>query len=263
MKSPAFQFYANDWLSSPSVMLMSPAEEGAYIRLLAIDWACDGIPDNDEVLAKLSRLGDEWCKGGYSLVKECFKPHPKKEGYLTNARIESERKKQNDWAKKSSQGGKKSAAKRWGSKDKEDDKGGYNVVKDCLPPFGNSSSSSSSSNKRERESDTLSNRPKSKEEVIAYSKSPACPMPSEFVEWFFDAMESSAWRLATGNPCEDWKAAFRSMARSWRSKPYKDSNFQKPKAPEIKIKTQAEYDEEERLLKIQIREQEEKKNAIR
>ena len=37
-KSPAFQFYPNDWLSSPRITMMSPAEEGAYIRLLCYDW---------------------------------------------------------------------------------------------------------------------------------------------------------------------------------------------------------------------------------
>ena len=51
-------------------------------------------------------------KGGWSLVKECFIPHPEKEGFLTHKRLLEEMQKQRSWSKKSSIGGKKSAAKR-------------------------------------------------------------------------------------------------------------------------------------------------------
>ena len=39
-KDPAFPFYAADWLSSDLLALATPAEEGAYIRLLAY---CCGV----------------------------------------------------------------------------------------------------------------------------------------------------------------------------------------------------------------------------
>jgi uncharacterized protein YdaU (DUF1376 family) len=42
VKPPAFQFYAKDFLSSPTVRLMSLEAEGAYIHLLATAW--DGTP---------------------------------------------------------------------------------------------------------------------------------------------------------------------------------------------------------------------------
>ena len=38
-RPPAFQFYPNDWLSSPTILLMTPAQEGAYIRLLCYCWS--------------------------------------------------------------------------------------------------------------------------------------------------------------------------------------------------------------------------------
>ena len=114
------------------------------------------------------------------------------------------------------------------------------------------SSSSSSSFKEEIEKEA--NRPKSEAEVLAYSKSPSCPMPPDYAKWFWDTLESSGWRLATGNPCDNWQAAFRSMARSWRAKPYKDSNFQKPKSPEVRMKTQAEYEAEDEEIRRQSRE---------
>jgi hypothetical protein len=59
-RAPAFQFYPDDWLSSPKISTMTPAEEGAYIRLLAYTWNdpdCT-IPNDDASLAILSRLGE-------------------------------------------------------------------------------------------------------------------------------------------------------------------------------------------------------------
>ena len=63
VRSPAFQFYPNDWLSSQNITLMTPAEEGAYIRLLCYAWAdpdCS-IPNDDEILARSEerRVGKE------------------------------------------------------------------------------------------------------------------------------------------------------------------------------------------------------------
>jgi len=105
--SPAFQFYANDWLSSPKINMMTPAQEGAYIRLLAYAWAdpeCS-LPDDDEALAKLSRLGEGWLKGGSTILRECFVQHPKINGRIINKRLLFERKKQEKWRTKSRDGG--------------------------------------------------------------------------------------------------------------------------------------------------------------
>jgi len=146
-KSPAFQMYPNDWLSSPKIALMSPAVEGAYIRLLCYDWANDGIPQDQDELAALSRLGEGWLKGGSKMVEACFKQHPTKEGFLTNDRLQKEREKQRIWSQKSKEGGLKSAEKR---KKSLLDKVNSRVVKGSLKggcemvqPNGNSSSSSS------------------------------------------------------------------------------------------------------------------------
>jgi len=146
MKSPAFQFYPNDWLSSPHVMLMTPEQEGAYIRLLCLDWANDGIPDDDNILAVLSRLNEGWLKGASRVVKECFNQHPTKPQTLTNKRLQIEREKQAFWSKKSSEGGKRSAETRL---NKSIAKGGSRVVQPKVnrpvQPKVNSMSSSSSS----------------------------------------------------------------------------------------------------------------------
>lgn len=55
-KSPAFQFYASDWLGSSRVRLMSLEERGAYITLLAIGWDEQGLPDDEVVIARLLDL---------------------------------------------------------------------------------------------------------------------------------------------------------------------------------------------------------------
>jgi uncharacterized protein YdaU (DUF1376 family) len=151
-RAPAFQFYPADWLSSPRVTTMTPAEEGAYIRLLCYAWAdldCT-IPDDDTELAKLSRLGEGWLNGGSTTIRKCFEPHPKRPGRLFNTRLMEERKKQDAWRRKSREGGKRSAEIRvLHAKEKA------TVLEGCfiggsrvVEPQANSSSPSSSSKKK-------------------------------------------------------------------------------------------------------------------
>lgn len=124
---------------------MTPEQEGAYLRLLCYDWSGDGIPDQDQSLAALSRLGEGWFKGASELVKDCFIPHPTKPGFITNERLQKERNKQREWRDKSREGGIRSAE----SRRKKTSKGGSRVVQPkanrTVEPNGNSISSSSSS----------------------------------------------------------------------------------------------------------------------
>ena len=139
MKSPAFQFYPSDWLSSTNITLMTPAQEGAYIRLLCHAWNdpdCS-IPDDDAALAVLTRLFEGWFDGGSAIVRKNFEPHPEIPGRLVNARLLLERKKQDAWREKSRTGGIRSGE----SRTKAQLKGGSKIVE----PKGNISSSSSSS----------------------------------------------------------------------------------------------------------------------
>jgi uncharacterized protein YdaU (DUF1376 family) len=110
-KSPAFQFYADSWLSAKDILLMTPAEEGAYIRLLAIEWLepdC-GLPDNDDELAVLSRLGTSWEGRSRERVRAKFRAE---NGRLYNERLLEERRKQAEWSRKSSAGGRRAAEAR-------------------------------------------------------------------------------------------------------------------------------------------------------
>lgn len=150
-KSPAFQFYPGDWLASTKISLMTPAEEGAYLRLLCHAWSdpqCS-LLDDDEILASLSRLGPEWFNGASTKIRSCFK---KKGNKLYSERLEIEKKKQREWRKKSKLGGLNSAKSR---KHKGlEGKGGSHLVETIDEPKGNipspSPSPSSSSLKEER-----------------------------------------------------------------------------------------------------------------
>ena len=139
-KAPAFQFYPDAWLSSLDIALMTPAEEGAYIRLLAIEWLepdC-GLPNDDKLLAKLSRLGRRWHRVSGKKLRQKFRAEGDR---LYNDRLLEERRKQLEWREKSSRGGKRSAAVRAQAKGN----GGSTLVEGCLQPDGNTSFSSSSS----------------------------------------------------------------------------------------------------------------------
>ena len=131
-KPPAFQFYPDAWLSSADISLMTPAEEGGFIRLLCHAWLepdC-GLPDDDKILAKLSRLNRTWNRVSGHKLRAKFRSE---NGRLYNDRLLEERRKQLKWKEKSSTGGKKSAAARG--------KGGCQMVDEWLQPNVNSASS--------------------------------------------------------------------------------------------------------------------------
>ena len=142
-KSPAFQFYVNDWLGSANVMLMTPSEEGAYIRLLAIAWGSDdcGLPNDDRELSILSRLGEGWLNGASTKIRKCFIENGNR---LYNKRLLEERKKQEIWKEKSRQGGIKSGRIRKNSQ-LSPERWLNDPLSGPVEPKGNSSSSSSSS----------------------------------------------------------------------------------------------------------------------
>lgn len=116
---PAFLFYPGDWLSSTKIALMSPAEEGAYIRLLAHCWGdpnCS-LPDDDDQLAELSRLRKAWFRGSSIRLRNCFEKHPERPGRLINHRLlkiwHEAKERQIDKAS----AGRKGAHARWNSAD--------------------------------------------------------------------------------------------------------------------------------------------------
>ncbi|MEJ7737436.1 MAG: DUF1376 domain-containing protein [Chitinophagaceae bacterium] len=105
MKSPAFQFYPGDWLGSTKISLMTPEQEGAYIRLLCHMWGQDdcSLPKDDTMLSKLSRLEEKWNENKEIILK-CFS---EKNGKIFNKRLSDEKKKQNKFRQKQASNGSK------------------------------------------------------------------------------------------------------------------------------------------------------------
>lgn len=98
--SPAFRFYAGDFLRDQKVMLMSLEERGAYITLLCSNWLEGSIPDDTNKLARLCSITPGEMEQLWISLKPCFKPKGKKyPGMLTNRRLEVERKKQKAFSK--------------------------------------------------------------------------------------------------------------------------------------------------------------------
>lgn len=147
-RSPAFQFYPKDWLSSKRVRMMSRADRGSFIDMLAYCWDSEDCALTIDELAFASGLGDHFVVEGGKLA-EMFIPHPTIDGKFTNARLLAERKKQDDWKEKCSKGGKRAAktraSKRRSGADKKATKGTSGLVDVYHEVKGNSSSSSSSS----------------------------------------------------------------------------------------------------------------------
>ena len=134
-KSPAFQFYVADWLSSKSVKLMSNQERGIYIQLLAHEWLDKGLPTDPESLSKLADEPLESFKKAWEKVGLCFY---KKDGKYRNERLRQERKKQTERSMKM----RENAAKLWRTPSKQKHKS--EVCKTDASLHSSSSSVSSS-----------------------------------------------------------------------------------------------------------------------
>ncbi|GAC1372616.1 MAG: hypothetical protein NVS3B25_07230 [Hymenobacter sp.] len=119
MKSPAFQFYPSDYLSSPDVMLMSLPEEAAYLRLLMYAWQQDKVgylPNNESSLRRFARMTPEQWAESRDIILKKF-PVAEDPTLRYNGRLLIEVEKQAKYRERSSEGGKKSAEKRWGKKE--------------------------------------------------------------------------------------------------------------------------------------------------
>jgi uncharacterized protein YdaU (DUF1376 family) len=104
-RSPAFQFYPKDFLSSSHVQRMTLTEIGVYIVLLSHAWLSGGVPAEMPELAKLVKMPTaRFAKMWSGALSECFEI---KDGRLVNSRLESERQKQNAYREKQAEHGKK------------------------------------------------------------------------------------------------------------------------------------------------------------
>ncbi len=106
------QFYGREFYSDENVVIMTLEQQGAYMRLLWNCWQEGSIPSE---AAKLRAIcgndprfeGDIWPG-----LKDLFVP--REDGRLIHPKVESLRKDRNEYVGKCSDGGKRSAEKRWG-----------------------------------------------------------------------------------------------------------------------------------------------------
>lgn len=106
-KSPAYQWYPKDILSSARVQEMSLAEEGAYRRLLDYCWLNGNVPADASRCARL--IGKGCTNEIASYVLEMFVPDPLDTARMIHERLEVERDKQ----KQNSEKRKLAAEARW------------------------------------------------------------------------------------------------------------------------------------------------------
>ncbi len=174
-KRPAFQFYPKDLLSDTETMAMPNEVMGMYFKLLCFDWINDGVPDNDATILKVTnfeymnedaalRDPEDYGKA-IALLRNKLMPHPLKEGYLTNPRLQKEREKQDERAKERSVSGKKGADSRWKKPKKRgiakpSSKNG-SATQQPMAKNGSSSSSSSSTSTKLLSKDSKGQSPTS------------------------------------------------------------------------------------------------------
>lgn len=93
-KAPAFQFYADDFLSG--TITMSNEERGAYIALLCIQWSKGFVSQTD-----FDRIAMAMPPHSQAICQEKFEKDA--DGCMRNARLEKERQKQASYRKKQTQ----------------------------------------------------------------------------------------------------------------------------------------------------------------
>ena len=118
-KSPSYQWYPKDSISSVRVAMLSLEEEGAYRRALDFCWLTGSLPADTEMLARI--IGKGCTPETAAVVRNLFTRLPSNRKVLIHDRLEAERSKQKAWREKSSKGGLKSAAIRWGADQHTDD----------------------------------------------------------------------------------------------------------------------------------------------
>ena len=130
-KSPAFQFYARDFLADINVQLMNMEQRGMYITLLSYAWLEVGIPNNMRKLNLLCNNPNNFDE----LIGDVLACFEEIDGRLYNGRMESVRTEQIERKEKASEAGKVGAKKRWQSHS--------NPIATALRPHSTATSSAS------------------------------------------------------------------------------------------------------------------------
>ena len=120
-QSPAFQFYANDWISDPNRMKLSLEEQGAYILLYCHCWRGFHIEYDWEILSRLCNCRLEKIKKIFPKIQHLFDKTEGNKTLLICKQAEEERAEQMKNRKLRSKAGKLGAKKRWSSESLKED----------------------------------------------------------------------------------------------------------------------------------------------
>lgn len=162
MKSPAFQFYAAEFLADENVVLMTNQEVGCYIKLMAYCWREGSIPADTNKMARLCGEDSLAMAQLWTAISKCFVESLADDCRLVHPRLEKERSKQDEHRKERAESGKRGAEKRWGAKMEQSHSKSHDSANSSANSSSNSSaidlpmandgssSSSSSSNKKDK-----------------------------------------------------------------------------------------------------------------
>ena len=123
-QSPAFQFYAGEWISDPNRLKMSLDEQGAYVLLYCHCWRGLTIEFDWEILSRLCNCRIDKIKKIWPKIEHLFekiKPKHEDKTYLMCIQAEEERKEQEKNRRLKSKAGKLGALKRWSTETLKED----------------------------------------------------------------------------------------------------------------------------------------------
>jgi uncharacterized protein YdaU (DUF1376 family) len=110
-RSPAFQWYPNDFMGDVNVQLMDWTQRGIYVWLIGLCWLQKSIPSDIGSLAKITNTSITYWEEFGSNILCCFKVS--KDGKLIHNRVEREREKQRAYKEKKHLAGEIGAKNRW------------------------------------------------------------------------------------------------------------------------------------------------------
>lgn len=206
-----FKFFPDDWLASSVVMSMTPLEEVTYLRLLLFDWAGNGIENNPERLAMLTRTDAETVE---TVVKRAFNEHPNDRSKLTNKRLHELREDMAKQQKQREEAARKSVESRRKSR----------TTKRVKAELNERSTKTQTPVKRSL--NEIENKEVRKEEPKKEIKKKKVPFPYDFEPNKLVATENGLdfaeafqffknWAEANGKTYLDWDKTWANACRTW------------------------------------------------
>lgn len=204
-KSPAFQFYASDFLTDTQSWDIN--EVGIYIRLLSNQWVNGSLPKDLIRLSRIAGCTHEEIKKAWVILG--FKFLDNIDGTIYNRKLESVRESQIRFKEKQASNGSKGGRPKKTETQKKP-KQNPDINPNNNP---NKSSSSSTSSNKEIYKEKIPSSIESVEEYMLQTKKLDADKCKEQSEAFYDHFKSNGWKIGGKTPMQDWKSAVNSWIR--------------------------------------------------